>query len=150
MLNRFELFAFSISGIYRYIQKIEHEELQHFGLRGAYAQYLLAMRRNSAGVTATQLCTYCGKDRAAVSRIVAEMEEKGLVVRVGTGENLYRAKLLLTDYGNEVADHVARRAETAVETVGGDVSEEERTAFYAALLRYAANIERVSKEGIPK
>ena len=81
MLDRFEHFSYSISNIYRHIVKIEREEMEKYGLRGSYVQYLLAMKRYPEGVTSTQLCEICDKDKAAISRVIAEMESKGLVKR---------------------------------------------------------------------
>ena len=40
MISRFERFSFAISGIYRSIQKIERDEMERYGLKGGYAQYL--------------------------------------------------------------------------------------------------------------
>ena len=112
MLNRYERFSLYISGAYRYVQKLEREEMEKYGLKGAYAQYLIAMRRFPDGVTATQLCEICDKDKAAVSRAVSEMEVKGVLKR--EGKNPYRALLKLTDEGNKAANFVCERAEIAV------------------------------------
>ena len=72
MISRFEQFSSVISSIYGAIQKIEREEMAKYGLKGAYAQYLVAVKRFPEGVTSTELCELCDKDKAAVSRIVAE------------------------------------------------------------------------------
>ena len=45
MVNRFEQFTGLISAGNRCVQKIERDEMEKFGLKGAYAQYLLAMAR---------------------------------------------------------------------------------------------------------
>ena len=49
--------------------------MEKYGLKGPHAQCLLAMRRNPQGITASQLCTICDKDKAAISRTVAELEQ---------------------------------------------------------------------------
>ena len=51
-MNRFEQFSYVISGINRHIQKIERDEMERYGNRGAYAQYLVAMIQYPDGVTA--------------------------------------------------------------------------------------------------
>lgn len=56
MISRFERFSFAISGIYRSIQKIERDEMERYGLKGGYAQYLVAMARHPQGLTSAQLC----------------------------------------------------------------------------------------------
>jgi len=149
LLKRFETFTYAVSGIYRDIQKIEREEMETYGLKGGYAQYLLAMTRFPEGVTAAELCEICDKDKAAVSRVVSELEAKGLLLRQNSGNNAYRAKLVLTDLGLQTAEFVQRRASIAVELAGQGLGDEERRIFYAALERIANNLRRIGEEGIP-
>lgn len=148
MINRFEQFTSAISSIYRFVQKIERDEMAKYGLKGAAAQYLLAMSRHPQGITAAALCEVCDRDKAAVSRILAEMEAKGLVARVG-GDSAYRALLALTPAGQQAADYVNQKASLAVELAGKDVTDEERAVLYATLARISANIKAISHKGIP-
>jgi len=148
MLDRFEQFSFVISGIWRCIQKIERDEMEVRGFRGVYAPFLASMSRRPEGVTAAQLCDLCEKDKAAVSRIVTEMEGKGLIIK--QGDKGYRTQLYLTDAGREAADFVCRRAEAAVIAAGEGLTEEDRRIFYRALNLIAANLHEISREGLPK
>jgi len=120
-----------------------------YGLNGSYAFYLAAMQRYSEGITAAQLCEICDKDKAAVSRAVAEMERRGLIMREASGENLYRALLKLTEEGKRAADFICRRATLAVETAGKGLSEADRKTFYEALELIAGNLQIISKNGLP-
>lgn len=149
MLNRFELFTSSISGIYRDILKLERDEMETYGLRGAYAQYLLAMDHHPEGLTSAELCEVCDKDKAAVSRIVTEMALKGLIQKDDTRINPYRARLYLTEQGKDAVVFIKNRAKMAVEVAGKGVTDEERQIMYTALERIAANLEIICKEGIP-
>lgn len=150
MRDRFEQFTSAISSIHRFVQKIERDEMEKYGLKGASAQYLLAMERYPDGVTAATLCDVCDRDKAAVSRILAEMESKGLIYRIDNGENQYRALLALTPAGQEAADYVNRRAIIAVELAGQGLTDEDRKVMYTSLERIAANIQTLSREGIPE
>lgn len=150
MRDRFEQFTSAISSIHRFVQKIERDEMEKYGLKGASAQYLLAMERYPDGVTAATLCDVCDRDKAAVSRILAEMESKGLIYRIDNGENQYRARLALTPAGQEAADYVSRRAIIAVELAGQGLTDEDRKVMYTSLERIAANIQTLSREGIPE
>ncbi len=150
MISRFEQFSFVISGIYRYIQKLERDEMIKYGYKGAYAQYLAALARFPEGLTCAKLCTICDKDKAAVSRIIAEMEQKGLVVRRGDNERLYKAPVFLTEEGRRTAAYVQERARVAVDAANPDMTEEERQAFYHALDRIAARLHALTREGIPE
>ena len=88
MVTRFEQFSGAVSCIYRCIQKIERVEMAKYGLKGPHAQCLLAMSRYPDGITASELCTVCDKDKAAISRTVAELEREGLVERCYLGHSL--------------------------------------------------------------
>lgn len=150
MIHRFEQFTGAISAIYRDIQKIERDEMEKQGLRGAFAQYLVAISRHPQGITAAALCEVCDKDKAAVSRIIGELEAKGLVYKENDGTSQYRARLCLTPAGMEAADFVRQRASIAVELAGKGLSDEDRVVFYTALERIAANLQSISQTGIPE
>lgn len=147
MVSRFEHFSSSISCIYRYIQKIERVEMEKYGLKGPYAQCLLAMRRYPEGITAARLCEVCDKDKAAVSRMVAELEEKGLISRSDGGVR-YRMQLKLTRLGEEAADHVEQRAKLAVEEAGAGLSDRQRTTLYTVLDLIADNLQQICVKGL--
>ena len=132
------------------MMKIEREEMEKYGLRGSYVQYLIAMKRFPEGMTSAKLCDICDKDKAAISRIVAEMESKGLIRRESDKSNMYRAKLVLTEEGTKAADYVCERAEKAVLAAGKGLDEEDRRIFYGVLAIFEANLRRISREGIPE
>ena len=148
MVSRFEHFSASISCIYRYIQRIERTEMEKYGLKGPHAQCLLAMRRYPEGITAARLCEVCDKDKAAISRMMAELEEKGMVNRGDEKGNHYRMQLRLTALGEEAADHVERRAKLAVEEAGSGMTEEQRATLYAVLDLIAGNLQTICAEGL--
>ncbi len=150
MLSRFEQFTSAISAIYRDVQKLERDEMEKHGLRGAFAQYLVAISRHPEGITAAALCEVCDKDKAAVSRVITELEAKGLLIKENDGTSQYRAKLYLTESGQEAARFVKERASVAVELAGSGLSDPDRKVFYAALERIASNLQRISKDGIPE
>lgn len=148
MVSRFEQFASSITCIYRYIQKIERTEMEKYGLKGPHAQCLLAMDRHPEGITSARLCDVCDRDKAAISRMVAELEEKGMVRRSENGGVRYRAQLYLTELGKAAAEHVQRRAELAVEEAGSGMTEQQRAAMYVALGLIAGNLQMICSEGL--
>lgn len=149
MLSRYEQFSTLISGLYRSIQKIEREEMVKYGFKGAYAQYLAAMNRHPDGVTSAQLSEICDRDKAAVSRAVADMETKGLVLRRGEKDNLYRARLTLTDTGRQAADFVSRRGQEAVDAAAQGMTEDDRKILYATLALISTNLQNICKNGLP-
>lgn len=150
MLRRFEQFSSAISVIYHCIQKIERDEMVKYGLKGPYAQYLVAMARCPNGITAARLGQECDKDKAAVSRAVTEMERRGLVSRDCTNNTLYRALLRLTPEGEQAAQYVCQKATAAVEFAGKDLSDDSRVLLYTALHQIAANLQTLSRSGLPE
>lgn len=146
-MDRYEKFAVIISDIYRYVQRIERTEMVKRGYKGSYAQFLATLNRCPEGLTSIRLCEVCGKDKAAVSRSIAEMEEKGLVKREKTNGG-YRSKITLTEKGKETAEFVSERSRVIVKAVSdGVMSEEERETFYRVLGEIGNNLQTVIKNG---
>ena len=150
MESRYELLSGSISSMYHDIQKIERTEMAHYGLKGPHAQCLLAMKKHPEGITAARLCEVCEKDKAAVSRILAELEEAGMVVRENRNGSRYRAILLLTDRGQEAAAAVVEKARLAVELAGKGFGAEEREVFYRVLSIISGNLHKLCRDGLTK
>ena len=149
MVDRFERFSLAISEINRYWHKLAAEELAPYGLKAAHATYLTAMARHPEGIAVPDLCEECGKDKSDASRMIAILEEKGLVTKQATGGSRYRGLLLLTEAGREAARHVCVRAGYAVELAGCDLTPEARDSFYQSLESITANLRQLSREGIP-
>ncbi len=150
MVDRFERFSLAIFEISRCWHKLAAEEMAKYGLKGPHAIYLLTLMEHGAGMTAAQICEVCSRDKAEVSRSVALMEEKGLVKKDAVNQNAYRALLSLTEEGVRAAQHVTRRASVAVELAGGGITAEEREVFYRALESITANLQILSKNGLPQ
>ena len=148
MVSRFEQFSASVSCIYRSIQKIERVEMAKYGLKGPHAQCLLAMRRNPQGITASQLCAICDKDKAAISRTVAELEQEGMIRRDMKDGNRYRAQLILTEQGMTAAGQVEERVKLAVEKAGDGMSDEQRSILYEVLGMIAGHLQTICEEGL--
>lgn len=148
MVTRFEQFTASVASIHRSIQKIERVEMAKYGLKGPHAQVLLAMSRFPEGVTSGELVRLCDKDKAAISRTVAELEREGMVNRQGRNGNMYRAALVLTERGREAASHVAVRAGQAVEAASMGLSEGNRRVLYEALELIATHLQMLCDEGL--
>lgn len=148
MVSRFEQFCTSISGIYRSIQKIERVEMAKYGLKGPHAQCLLAMERYPEGITAARLCDICEKDKAAISRTVAELEQTGLVLRSNPDGKRYRSSLVLTKKGREIAANVNELVYYAVSQASSGYGPEDRQTFVNVLSMIAGNLQSISMVGI--
>lgn len=150
MLTRFARFSLAISEIDRCWHKLAAEAMQPYALNSPHAVYLNTLYEYPEGVTAAKLGELCCKNKADVSRMIAILERKGLVQKEATGGNLYRAKLRLTEEGSRAAEYVRGRAALAVELAGSGMTNEEREVFYRCLERITANLQTLSKEGLPR
>ena len=151
MLSRFAKFSMSIAEIDRCWHKLASEEMAKYELNSPHAVYLNTLYdAGEEGITAAQLGELCGKNKADVSRMVAILEKKGLVRKIATGGNLYRAKLVLTEEGARAAAHVRERAAVAVELAGSGLTDVERETFYKALELITCNLQKLGREGLPQ
>lgn len=148
MVSRFEQLSSAVSRIYHYIQKIERVEMEKFGLKGPHVQCMLALSRNPEGMTSSQLCTLCDKDKAAISRTVAELEKEGMVERNTSNGNRYRAVLKLTEQGFAAATQVDERVKVAVEKAGEGLTDDQRAVFYYVLSLISGNLHTICAEGL--
>lgn len=138
MIHRFEAFVSGITICYKYIQRIKSIEMEELGLKGTHSMCLFYLHLNPEGLTATQLSTLCGEDKAAISRTISDLRQQGFVCQ--ESEKNYRAPLLLTQKGQTVAAKVDQLIESWV-TAGGDgLSEQQRTDFYQSLALISSNL----------
>ena len=148
MITKYELFSSSLASLSRDIQAIERTEMAKFGLKGPHAQCLLAMLRHPLGITSAQLCELCAKDKAAISRMVSELETARMIRRESRNGNIYRAALMLTEQGRAAADAVSRRAIMAVEAAGKGLTDAQREIFYQVMHTISENLHGICKHGL--
>ena len=148
MIERFEQFSSAVCCLYRDMQKIERVEMEKYGLKAIHGECLLAMLRCPEGLTAARLSELCDKDKAAISRTVADLEQEEMVIRQERNGIRYRSLILLTDKGREAAVSVRQRALAAVRQAGVGLSEEKRQIFYEVTALLAKNLHTIRKEGL--
>ncbi len=151
MIERFEHFTYATNEINKFMRKLTADEMKKHGLKAPHAIYFTVLASNAeTGLTATQLCELSGRDKADVSRMLALMEEKGLVIKRGTHQNLYNGVFSLTENGLRIAARVKQRAARAVEIAGKDLTEDARQSFYDSLDSIVANLRELTVNGIPE
>lgn len=131
MINRFEHFTMDIFSITRSWNRLANEEMKKYGLRGAYGLYLVMIAGSEGHITAAKLADLCQRDKADVSRAVAAFQKKGILEPYG--ESKYRASLILTKEGKELASQISRRASEVIGQAGQDISQEMRENMYHCL-----------------
>lgn len=144
MIDRFQAFVSGITICYKYVQKIKTMEMTEFGLKGTHVMCLFYIYHSEDNLTAAQLSQLCAEDKAAISRTLMTLQEKGYVE---CGEKKYRAHLTLTKEGELLAEKIDSLIEEWVGHGGDGLDDEQRAAFYHALNLISDNLkEKLKKE----
>ena len=145
MITRFKDFTKYISLAYKYLLKIKSDGIKEFGLKGSHVMCLFYIGEAENGLTATNLCQLCCEDKAAISKALSALCDKGYIV-LENGENKkYRSSYFLTESGRDIMEQLNNKIKAAVSGGGTGLSEEERETFYRCLARIVVNLEEVSK-----
>lgn len=142
-MDRFEVFTGSVLELNRYLQKLKEIEMKPFGLRAGHVMCLYQLGKNPDGLTATELSESCREDKAAVSRCIAQLTEKGYVRGdFQKGKRSYRTKLYLTESGRELVQSIDRRVDAALTSGGSGLTQQQRDSFYEAMNIIIQNLSR--------
>ena len=146
MKERFETFTVLINRISRNIRKIKNQEMAEYHLRSAHVSCLYYLYTNK-GATATDLCERCEEDKATISRALDYLETNGFITCESKSAKRYKSPLILTAKGDEVGKKIADKINGVLDAISGDLTEEERVAFYRSLSVISESLEAVSKNG---
>ncbi|MBO4949933.1 MAG: winged helix-turn-helix transcriptional regulator [Clostridia bacterium] len=133
MIQRFDDFVSLINTAYKGLQKIKSYEVEELGLKGNHVMCLFYLGQNEGGLTSGELCEKCREDKAAISRNLKFLQEKGYVTVAGDKDKKYKLKNVLTDKGQEVYSRLEIIIGDAVNKFGKGLTAAERKAFYKAL-----------------
>ena len=145
MLGRFKEFTKGISSAYKYLIKIKSYGIKEFGIKGSHVMCLFYIGEAEGGLTATELCRLCAEDKAAISKALSALTEKGFVELENDENKKYRSKYFLTDDGRYVISRVYDKIFKAVSIGGDGLADEERDIFYKCLGVINNNLENVCK-----
>lgn len=148
MDNRFEHFTLDIFNISRYWNKLATEEMKKYGLRGTHALYLLMLDSYEGEITAARLADLCQRDKADVSRAIADFQKKE-ILKPYDGPR-YRVTPKLTPRGRALADQLRARAAVALDLAGQGITDEMRENMYHCLDLIASNMRGICEEGLMK
>lgn len=147
MIHRFENLTTGVSQIYKSIQRIKKHEMSSFGLKGTHVMCLHFLNSHPDGLTAASLCNLCKEDKAGISRIMSDLEERGFInYAQSQDKKKYRAKAYLTSSGKEQALKVNDLILRATIEGGKGISDEEREIFYRVLFLISDNLVQVCNE----
>ena len=144
MIQRFEEFTSNISQAYKSIIKIKSHEMTEYGLKASNVTCLFYLGKHEEGLTATELCEKCMEDKAAVSKSLAVLKERGYVMHQDDGKK-YKLKYFITDAGKRVYEEISLIIADVVGRVGEGLTDEERNIFYKALGTIVKNLNELCK-----
>ena len=152
MNNRFETFTLLITSLSRSIRRIKTETMAQYDLKSPHVSCLYYLYKQP-GMTAAELCEVCEEDKAAISRSLLFLEQKGYLMRELSSERgdrhgtkHYRAPLTLTEEGGRIAGDLVLKVDHVLEAVSQGVSEEDRAVMYAALEQINRNLRVICDE----
>lgn len=140
--KRFERFTSLVLGINRSVQRIKSEEMAAIGLKGVHVNCLFYLG-TSDGLSQSELCKFCGEDKAYISRAVGRLEELGAVnIEQSDRTKKYNALITLTDSGKKLAERVFDAVDRAVFAGSEGIADDERIVFYKCLELVNNNLEK--------
>ncbi len=125
------------------VQKIKAYEIEKFGLKPVHVMCGYYLYNHPQGLTAKELVELSLEDKAAISRALKTMQESGYVSYDANGRN---AKVVLTDEGKKLAEHINERAMAAVVAGSVDFTDEERVFFYKSLATIVEKLRNYYKD----
>lgn len=144
MDKRFERLTTGVARIYKSVQKIKKQQMTALGLKGTHVMCIYFLAAHKEGLTASDLCHLCQENKAGISRILSDLEQRGyLCYTTSSDSKKYRAKAVLTENGLLCASNVTNRIEEAVAQASRNITEEERVIFYRTLFTIADNLQDI-------
>ncbi len=122
--------------------------MQEYSLKGGHGVCLYHLSHYPGGLTMKELTELSGEDKAAISRYIHYLRERGLVTKHQPegSERKYRVPLMLTSEGFKIAEQVKSKVTAAVKYAEKDLTEVEKQVLYHALRSISDNIANQNKQ----
>ena len=142
MIDRFSTFTVLVDKLKRTIRKIKTEEMAEFELKSLHVSCLYYLYRFNT-LTSKELSEICEEDKAAVSRSLVFLENKGYIYCTKDIQKRYKSPFLLTEKGNSVAKIIVDKVDKILNEASLGLSEEEREIMYRGMTLISKNLERI-------
>lgn len=142
-MDRFNKFTTQVNKIVRNIYRIKCEETGKLGLKGTHVSCLYYLYRAETPLTAVELCSVCGEDKAAISRAVDYLGGEGYL-KCGSGtQKKYKSPISLTEKGRETGKIISEKVESILVDASRGLTEEKRAVFYESLDLISDNLQQI-------
>lgn len=139
--HRFGQFALAVSRIHHCIQKIKTIEMQRYDLKAVHVMCVYLLEENPDGLAPTVIVEQTGEDKAAISRALKDLRQRGLVELAQEGDSrAYRTPVRLTQEGVELAKEVHATIRQYFTRMAPETTAEERAVFYRVLFQLSDNL----------
>lgn len=142
-MDRFNKFTTQVNKIVRNIHRIKCEETGKLGLKGTHVSCLYYLYRAERPLTAGELCSVCGEDKAAISRAVDYLGGEGYAKCESNGRKKYRSPISLTEKGLATGKYVSDRVESILIDASRGLTDENRAIFYESLDLISVNLQTI-------
>lgn len=136
--SRFILFAGLINSVTKSVQAMKMMKMARYGLSAAHTNCLCRLAEAPEGLTQGELADLEMMDKAQVSRVLRELEEKGYAARAGEGA--YKRRYVLTPLGIATTEEMEGILLDLNRFVSRDIPEEDLEVFYRTMRTIAENI----------
>jgi len=130
--DRFADFSNLIYNAYKSLHRLKTRGMRAYGLGSAHTFCLRTLHGCKNGMTRTQLAAACSVDKAQISRLVSELEERGYLVEESKGAG-YRKKIFLTEHGHKVASGIDDMVDRVLHYVSSEIPDESIEQMYQTL-----------------
>ena len=130
------------------LNKLKNKKMELYGLGSAHTICLCLLLDCPNGITKTELAQRCDVDKAQISRVITELEEKSYVFTLEGGSH-YRQKYLLTEQGHAAASEIRRTIDEINGFVSGDIPKEDLVTFYRTFDVICNNLKNAERRFLP-
>lgn len=149
MQERITEFTTSVAGAYKKLKKIKRQQsalYASFDIREPHVMCLYFLGEHPEGLTVTELANLCYEDKAATSRTVDYLLEKGYVRHEEVdAKRRWRSKVRLTKEGTELAEVVRRVASKVSAVITKDIPSQDVEVFYRVFDQMIKNMDHFMK-----
>ncbi|MBR5489659.1 MAG: MarR family transcriptional regulator [Oscillospiraceae bacterium] len=142
-MERFETFTVLMAKINRNIRRIKLHEMSQHNLGSVHTSCLYYLSREDS-LTAAELCELCQEDKATISRALSRLEADGYVLSRESEGKRYKAPIVLSEKGEAVGGEIAAKIGAVLDSIGKELSPEERVEFYRCLNIISACLEKAA------
>lgn len=137
MESVFEKFTASVIRLGKLIQKIKVYEMREYGLKAVHVMCVYYLGESEDGLTASELVKLTYEDKAAISRAIDALEERGAVI---ADAKTHGSVIRLTESGKMLAAAISQKTNLAVQACNAHFNENEKEFFYGSLEKITENI----------